>query len=124
MKVLKAIHSMVIENDNSLWTWGYNKWGQLGDGTCEDKLSPIQIMQNVIVVSTVREHSMATKNDYSLWGWGNNRFGKIGDGTNTIYDKSDNILENNNKLIPDFVIIKHEKLVTLLFIKLLKSVDK
>ena len=60
-------HSMAIMSDGSLWGWGQNEKGQLGDGTTEDRLYPVRIMDNVIQVSAGNMHTAAIKNDGSLW---------------------------------------------------------
>lgn len=76
-------HVMVIKNDGSLWGWGWNSDGQLGDGTIEDKNLPLQIGSDTDwkSVFTGMLHTMAIKNDGSLWGWGDNSSGELGDGT-------------------------------------------
>ena len=74
-------HSMVVMEDGSLWAWGDNSHGQLGDGTTKSRLSPTKIMDDVLMVST-GEFTMAVKNDGTLWGWGDNSRGQLGDGTN------------------------------------------
>lgn len=73
-------HSMVVMADGTLWAWGQNYAGQLGDGTTEDRFSPVKIMDDVTMVST-SEFSMAMKNDGTLWAWGKNDRGQLGDGT-------------------------------------------
>ncbi|MCL1882339.1 MAG: hypothetical protein FWF81_01110 [Defluviitaleaceae bacterium] len=45
-------HPMVIRNDGSLWAWGANESGQLGDGTTIDRNTPVRIMDNIILAST------------------------------------------------------------------------
>ena len=71
-----------IKPDGSLWVWGYNSGGQLGDGTTEDKTSPIKIMDNVVAVSAGwGVHTAAIKTDGSLWTWGYNSCGQLGDDT-------------------------------------------
>ena len=62
---------MVIKSDGSLWGWGYNNYGQLGDGTREFNL-PIKILDDVIQVSTCGYGTMAIKSDKTLWAWGVN----------------------------------------------------
>jgi len=76
-------HSFVIMPDNSLWGWGGNWSGQLGDGTTENRFSPIRIMDNVASVSAGSSHTMAITTDGSLWAWGSNWHGQLGDGTTT-----------------------------------------
>jgi len=73
-------HTLAIKNDGSLWAWGYNGYGQLGDGTTIDKLTPVKVMDNVVSVSAGYFHTLAIKTDGSLWAWGDNG-GLLGDGT-------------------------------------------
>ncbi|MCL2046169.1 MAG: stalk domain-containing protein [Oscillospiraceae bacterium] len=72
-----------IKTDGSLWAWGNNDFGQLGDGTTTSSNSPIKIMDNVSTVSSGAAFTMAVKTDGSLWAWGNNNQGQLGDGTTT-----------------------------------------
>jgi len=71
-----------IDYDNTLWTWGSNHRGQLGDGTNINRLEPIKVMENVVYVSAGGGHIMAITSDGSLWAWGDNHYGQLGDGTN------------------------------------------
>ena len=72
---------MAIDSDGGLWSWGSNGYGQLGDGTTEDRYEPAKIMDDVVSVCNGGGYAMAVKSDGSLWGWGNNSFGQLGDGT-------------------------------------------
>ena len=72
-------HSLVIKSDGSLWAWGSNEFGQLGDGTTVDKYVPVKIMDDVMSVSAGGVHSTAIKSDGSLWVWGGNQYGQLGD---------------------------------------------
>ena len=76
-------HSLALKSDGTLWAWGYNNRGQLGDGTAVDKHSPIQIGsdENWASVAAGEEHSLALKSDGTLWAWGHNDFGQLGDWT-------------------------------------------
>ena len=76
-------HTVEVKSDGTLWTWGYNGNGRLGDGTETDRLSPVKIIDDVKFVSAGIYHTAAIKNDGSLWVWGHNGNGKIGDGTET-----------------------------------------
>jgi len=75
--------SFAILEDSSLWAWGDNNYGQLGDGTFTDRYSPVKIMDDVVSVSAGFRHTMAIKSDGSLWAWGDNSYGQLGDGTYT-----------------------------------------
>ncbi len=79
-------HSAAITTDGSLYTWGWNRYGQLGDGTTENRSIPVKIMDNVTSVSLGDWHSAAITTDGSLYTWGYNYDGQLGDGTTT--DKS------------------------------------
>ncbi len=72
------MHSLALKTDGSLWAWGLNDQGQLGDGTNEWRLSPVQVLTGVAAVAAGSTHSLAFKTDGSLWTWG--AF-PLGDGT-------------------------------------------
>jgi alpha-tubulin suppressor-like RCC1 family protein len=69
-----AIHTMAVRTDGTLWGWGSNAEGQLGDGN-GDEVSPVQIGTgaNWVTVSAGTGHSFGLKADNTLWGWGRNR---------------------------------------------------
>jgi alpha-tubulin suppressor-like RCC1 family protein len=72
-----------IKTDGTLWCWGRNNYGQLGDGTTIDRSSPVQITTGGAWVSVVCGPAtiMAIKSDGTLWGWGANGYGQLGDNT-------------------------------------------
>lgn len=72
-----------VKTNGTLWTWGLNNQGQLGDGTYIDSYVPIQIGTdtNWSKVSAAN-HTVALKTNGTLWAWGDNNFGQLGDGTN------------------------------------------
>ena len=74
-------HSAAIKEDGSLWMWGRNGYGQLGDGTTESRTSPAQILTGVKSVDMGDTRSAAVREDGSLWMWGRNDHGELGDGT-------------------------------------------
>ncbi len=78
-------HSLGVRADGSLWTWGFNNAGQLGDGTVTSRRVPTKIGTDKTwaKVSGGTQYSLAIKTDGSLWAWGLNNFGQLGDGTNT-----------------------------------------
>jgi len=73
-----GISSVAIRTDGTLWAWGYNR-GLLGDGTEEDRYSPVQIGTGYAFVETDSGFTAAIKSDGTLWAWGNGAL--IGDGT-------------------------------------------
>lgn len=75
------LHSLAVLNDGTLWAWGGNQYGQIGDGTTETRYLPVQIMDQVQSASAGGRHSIALKNDGTLWAWGCNDGGRLGDGT-------------------------------------------
>ena len=74
--------SAAITDDGALYTWGYNDWGELGNGTAyESTCTPIKIMDNVSSVSFGYRRGAAITDDGCLYMWGLNHCGQIGDGT-------------------------------------------
>jgi alpha-tubulin suppressor-like RCC1 family protein len=76
-------HALAVKTDGTVWAWGLNTNGQLGDGTVEARSSPVQIgaLSNWAQASAGDSHSLAVKTDGTLWAWGSNTNGRIGDGT-------------------------------------------
>ena len=73
-----------IDANGSLWTWGNNHSGTLGNGTKDQRsLVPVKVMENVSSVSCGFDFVAAIKEDGSLWTWGHNGLGQLGDGTTT-----------------------------------------
>jgi len=89
-----------IKTDGTLWLWGWNDNGQLGDNTVANKSSPIQTItggNNWVSADLGQRFAAGIKTDGTLWCWGNNAAGQIGD--NTVTNKSSpvqTITYNNN----------------------------
>jgi alpha-tubulin suppressor-like RCC1 family protein len=77
---LGASHSVALRIDGSLWAWGGNASGQLGDGSATTRSSPVQIGSDYITAAAGNAHTLGVKSDKSLWAWGNNRGGQLGNG--------------------------------------------
>jgi len=78
-------YTVALRNDGTVWAWGYNWAGQLGDGTTTNRSTPVQVqnLSNVTAITTGNEFAVALRNDGTVWGWGHNRWGQFGDGTTT-----------------------------------------
>jgi alpha-tubulin suppressor-like RCC1 family protein len=68
--------------------WGWNAYGQLGDGSLTDAATPVQLssVSGVTAVAGGFYHSLALKSDGTVWAWGRNDHGQLGNGTNTSSD--------------------------------------
>ena len=79
-------HIAAIKTDSTLWTWGSNGNGQLGDNTSTPKSSPVQTVSggtNWKLVACGQYHTAAIKTDGTLWTWGANSVGQLGDNSTT-----------------------------------------
>ena len=74
-------HVAALRTDGTLWTWGDNLYGQLGDGTYTSRPTPAQVMEGVTTVAAGVGATAAIRTDSTLWTWGDNLFGQLGDGT-------------------------------------------
>ncbi|MFC5471295.1 immunoglobulin-like domain-containing protein, partial [Cohnella suwonensis] len=72
---------MALKSDGTLWAWGDNDYGQLGDGTTTRRYTPVQVLSGVQAIAAGARHSLALKSDGTLWAWGDNSVGDLGDGT-------------------------------------------
>ncbi len=77
-------NTYAIKSDGTLWAWGSNSDGQLGDGTYNNSNIPIQVGtdNHWKSVSAWQNYAMGLKTDGTIWSWGNNTVGQLGDGTN------------------------------------------
>ena len=87
-------HSGVIAQDGSLYMWGVNDFGQIGDGTTKNRYKPTKILDHVVSVSLGDYYSGAITQDGSLYMWGRNYYGEIGDGTEEDRYKPTKILDH------------------------------
>ncbi|HEX8284916.1 MAG TPA: S8 family serine peptidase [Pyrinomonadaceae bacterium] len=79
-------HVVAVKTDGTVWTWGNDQFGQLGDGGTNGAggTTPRQIsLSNVAAVAAGFEHSLALRTDGTVWSWGHNTGGALGDGTTT-----------------------------------------
>lgn len=76
-------HSMALKNDKTVWAWGRNDFGQLGNGTSISANRPVQIsgLTNIVAIAAGKLHSMALDANGRVWTWGYNNAGQLGRGT-------------------------------------------
>jgi alpha-tubulin suppressor-like RCC1 family protein len=77
-------HTAAIRRDGTLWLWGENYRGCLGDNTKINKNSPVQVLGGGTwsYVSCGYQNTIAIKSDGTVWGWGRNDNGRLGIGNN------------------------------------------
>ena len=80
----QAIYS--IKSDGTLWSWGYNDQGQLGQNNTTKYSSPVQIPGTTwSKLGAGSENVVAVKTDGTAWGWGRNTAGTLGQNNRTTY---------------------------------------
>ncbi len=72
-----------MKEDGTVWSWGDNTEGQLGNGTSTRSNTPVQVsnLNSVIAIAAGGYHCLALKDDGTTWAWGWNSRGQFGDGT-------------------------------------------
>src|SRR5687767_1799271 len=111
-------HSLAVKNNGTVWAWGENECGQLGNGKTytiaggnaagAQNLSPpaaveVHNLSNITAVAAGRGHSLALDGNGVLWAWGDNRWGQLGNsGTNQqAGDPPLNAVEYDDCKMPD-----------------------
>jgi len=74
-------HDLFVDANGSLWGVGWNRSGQLGNGTTNDLAVPTQVASWVKAVATGDKHSLFVRYDGTLWAMGSNQYGQLGDGS-------------------------------------------
>lgn len=88
-EIASGEHAVLLKSDGTVWTWGNNTYGQLGNGTIAQSLEPVQVLdtngvdklKDVIGVASGLHHSVALKKDGTVVTWGYNAHGELGEGT-------------------------------------------
>jgi hypothetical protein len=80
-----ALQSLALKSDGTVWAWGNNQYGQLGNGATTDSSVPVEVqgLTNVVAIGSGAAHSLALRSDGTAWAWGNNYEGELGNGTLT-----------------------------------------
>jgi len=92
-------HSCLVRENGTVWCWGENRYGQLGDGTTLDHLSPVSVggIINIVAVTAGYWHTCALQADGHVWCWGDNDSGQIGDGSTV--DRPNPVLVNISNVV-------------------------
>jgi len=110
-------HALAVAADGSVWAWGANLSGSLGDGTFDPSTTPIQVVgvggtglfTDAVAVAGANEHSLALKSDGTVWGWGIGSSGELGDGMGADSSTPVQVVgEGGIGVLPDIVAISAE----------------
>lgn len=83
--------TMALRSDGTLWGWGFNTAGNIGDNTVLNRSSPVSVVGGITdwcKFNSGREHVLAIRSDGTLWSWGFNGSGELGHGTATTCNRS------------------------------------
>ena len=84
-------HELALSSSGVVYAWGFNEYGQLGDGTNSDRSTPVVVSglsgKTIKAIAAGNWHNLALCTDGTLYGWGHNSSGQVGNGTsgNVIY---------------------------------------
>jgi alpha-tubulin suppressor-like RCC1 family protein len=84
-------HTVALKDDGTVWAWGGNGYGQIGDGTKEDRNKPVQLLlSNIAMISAGGQNTATIDRDGVLRMCGANTYGQLGNGSsgNELYDSS------------------------------------
>ena len=83
-------HSLALDSEGKVFAWGNNYFGQVGDGTNTNQLSPVPVTtsgvlagQSISSVAAGTDHSVALSSTGEVFSWGRNSWGQLGDGGTT-----------------------------------------
>src|SRR3990172_6036786 len=73
-----ADHTIALKSDGTVWAWGENGSGRLGDGTTSSSRTPVQVsgLSEVTAIAGGDSHAVAMKSDGTVWAWGYNYYGQ------------------------------------------------
>ncbi|WP_445340033.1 RCC1 domain-containing protein [Bifidobacterium sp. ESL0825] len=107
-------HSLALGSDGNVYAWGWNNYGQLGNGTSSNRNTPVRVKTpdrktypdlpadfTYLQVSAGYYHSLAMGSDGNVYAWGDNQYGQLGDGTSTTRYTPVRVKTPDRKTYPD-----------------------
>ena len=82
---ISGAFTCALKTDGTVWCWGNNAAGKLGDGTTTNRNRPVQVsgLTGVTRVEAGYDFTCALKSNGTVWCWGTNGNGQLGNGTTT-----------------------------------------
>ena len=82
--------SLALKSDGTVWAWGNNDCGQLGNGTTVNSVVPVKVkdLSNIIAIAAGYDHCLALSRNGTVWAWGNNDCGQLGNGLDYGYSST------------------------------------
>lgn len=73
-------YTVALDAKGTVWSWGTNGFGQLGDGTTQPRALPaaLETIDRVKFIETGYSHTLALREDGTVWSWGANGYGPLG----------------------------------------------
>ena len=91
--------TLALKADGTVWTWGYNGYGQLGLGDNSNRYRPTQInIENVVDIAAGNNHALLVTADGKVYSFGSNSYGQLGRTGNTYTPQEIPNLENIEKV--------------------------
>ncbi len=77
-----CVHSIALKGDGTVWAWGGNDRGQLGNGSFTDSATPVAVsgLSGITAIAAGYYSSLALRSDGTVWAWGENKYGQLGNG--------------------------------------------
>ena len=103
-------YSLAIDENGSVYSWGYNRYGELGRGntlqecgsknySCGLTIEKINSLSNIVMIEAGYSHALALQSNGTLWSWGTNKNGELGTGdTNSSFNPVKVIFDTNDSI--------------------------
>jgi len=93
-------YEIALKDDGSLWAWGRNEYGQMGNNETEHAYEPLLVMNDVKSVYIEISSCYALKEDSTLWVWGENTYGQLGVGITAEQHRPVKIMDDVHSVYP------------------------